>query len=121
MFFGNAVTNHETVIYFRFLRYRATGNIRENRTRNCTLKNSKELKEQERRTFDYQHCRNGEIVFVWLNDNKVVSIDTNFDTINLLAAFIGWNRFMKQKVGVPQPLVLKSYNSHTGMSVTTTY
>jgi hypothetical protein len=45
-----------------------------------------------------------------VNDSIFVSADTNFDTIDPLAAVTGWNSFIKQKVGMSQPRVAKPTN-----------
>jgi hypothetical protein len=43
-----------------------------------------------------------------------VSVGTNFDTIDFLAAVTTWNRWLKQKVGISQTQVLKTCNVHMG-------
>jgi hypothetical protein len=82
--------------------------MRENRAGDCTLKSSKELKKQDRGTFDYQYGRNGEVLFVRWNNDICVTIGINFDIIDPLAAVTRWNR------GISQPRVLKTYRSHMG-------
>jgi hypothetical protein len=54
------------------------------------------------------------VLFVRWNGNKCLTIGTNFDTIDPLAAVARWNRGMKQKVGISQSRDLKTYNSHMG-------
>jgi DNA excision repair protein ERCC-6 len=108
VFSDNAFKNRDILIHLRFLGYRATGTIRENRTGDCPLKSSKEIKMQDRGTFDCQYDRNGDVLFVRWNDNKCVTMGANFDTIDPLVAVTRRNRGMNQTVGISQPRVLKT-------------
>jgi hypothetical protein len=54
------------------------------------------------------------VLFIWWNDNTCVSIGTNCDNVDILAAVTTWNRGIKQKVDTLETRVLKIYNSHVG-------
>ena len=114
VYFDNYFTSRDLLLHLRSIGYRATGTVRENRTDKCPLQTTKELEKMPRGSYDYAFDTSGEILFVKWNDNKCVSIGTNFDTVEPLALASRWNRTIRQKNNIQQPQVIKNYNAHMG-------
>lgn len=94
--------------------FRASGTMRENRTDKCPVKDTKILQKEERGNFDYRFDKNGDILIVKWNDNKCVTVGTNYDNIFPLKNAPKWNKAAKQKRPISQPLLIKNYNTHMG-------
>ena len=62
--------------------FRATGMIRENRLNNCPVTPIKQIKKEERGTYVSAFDEENGIAVVRWNDNSVVTMSTNFDTID---------------------------------------
>ncbi|KAF2901899.1 hypothetical protein ILUMI_04285 [Ignelater luminosus] len=88
--FGNQDNNSKTKSS------KTTKTMRDNRTNKCPLLNSKEV-----------------LILKW-NDNKCVTMGTNFDTIESLCKAIRWSKSSQQKLSVPQPNIIETYNKHMG-------
>lgn len=114
IYFDNLFTSRDLLIYLRKLGYRATGTLRENRLQKCPIKDSKSLGKEDRGTFDFRFDTNGEILVVKWNDNKCVTAATNFDYIEPLFQASRWDRKARAKRAIPQPQLLKNYNSWMG-------
>lgn len=114
VFFDNFFTNRDLLIYLGNRGYRATGTLREARTGDCPLKASKEMKKEQRGFHDYMYDKTGEVLFVRWNDNRSVTIGTNFDTIEPEVKVSRWSREAKQRVTIRQPQVVRTYNAYMG-------
>ncbi|XP_039631232.1 piggyBac transposable element-derived protein 3-like [Polypterus senegalus] len=114
VFFDNLFTSRDLLIHLRDVGFRASGTLRQNRLCKCPLKDSKELSKEPRGTFDSAFDLEGEVLFMKWNDNNCVAIGTNFDTVYLLSHASRWSRTSRQKVSVPQPNAIKSYNKYMG-------
>lgn len=114
VYFDNLFTSRDLLLHLQEQGFRATGTLRENRLGKCTIKDSKSLAKDPRGTFDHRFDSNGEILILKWNDNKCVSIATNHDYIEPLSQAPRWDRKAKEKKNIPQPRVLKNYNTHMG-------
>ncbi|KAF2893238.1 hypothetical protein ILUMI_12929 [Ignelater luminosus] len=112
VFFDNFFTNCDILIHLKSIGFRATGTMRENRTDKCPLLNSKELSKKNHGRFDFRFDKNGEVLILKWNDNKCVTMGTNFDTIELLGKATRWSKSSQQKLSVPQLNIIKTYNKH---------
>lgn len=101
IYFDNLFTSRDLLIHLQKCGYRATGTLRENRLSMCPIKDSKSLGKEDRGTYDFRFDVNGEILFVKWNDNKCVTIATNFDGIEPLAQTSRWDRKLKKNVQFP--------------------
>jgi len=91
---------------------RATGTIRKNRLHSVPLINEKEMKKQDRGSFD--HCynnSNGVLVVRW-KDSAVVNIATNHEHVTPLSVCSRRGRGLRLQV--QQPAVFHSYNQTMG-------
>lgn len=114
VYFDNFFTSHELLHRLREMQFRATGTIRENRTAKCPVQATKELEKLPRGSYDYRFDNKNKILLVKWNDNKCVSMATNFDTINPEASVARWSKEQKGKVLVAQPKVIYNYNQYMG-------
>ncbi|KAF2890895.1 hypothetical protein ILUMI_15278 [Ignelater luminosus] len=97
------------------LQYKLPDNSEQSETceqEDINLPDSKTLGKEERGSFDYRFDTNVEILIVKWNDNKCVTIATNFDTIEPLNKASRWDRKAKEKRYLPQPRLVKQYNNN---------
>lgn len=114
IFFDNFFSSHKLFCILKEKGYFATGTIRENRTMNKTLINTKSLQKQERGSFDYSFDKKHEVLLVRWNDNSVVNVATNNSKIEPLVTARRYDRKIKKMVNVPQPQVIADYNKNMG-------
>lgn len=115
LFFDNFFTSHDIMCKLRELKMKATGTIRENRTQKCPLVSSKTMqKEKERGYFDYKFDQTNEILVLKWNDNKPVSVATNYSYIEPIGQTRRYSRKDRKHIQIPIPYVIQEYNSHMG-------
>lgn len=114
VFFDNFFTSYDLLLELRSLGYRATGTVRENRTKKCPLKSTKEMKKLDRATYDYRFDKKGEILLVRWKDNSVCTMATNYDTIEPLGTVKRWCPIKKEKIDVAVPRLFQTYNKNMG-------
>lgn len=114
VFFDNFFTSRDLLAHLTSIGFRATGTVRENRTDRCPLKDSKDMNKEKRGSFDYQFDKNAKVLMVRWKDNKCVIVASNYDSVRPLANVSRWSRESKQRVEVPQPKLIQSYNKHMG-------
>lgn len=94
--------------------FRATGTVRENRTKKCPIMTKQEMEKKDRGFADYRFDKNYEILCLKWHDNNVVCLLTNFDSVE---PFVKTNRYSKKekaKVAVNQPMLIHNYNKNIG-------
>lgn len=94
--------------------YRATGTLRNNRILDAPLLSVKEIEKSNRGSHDYVFDRENEILLVRWNDNKCVTMATNYDTIEPMVSVQRWNKKEKATTPIPQPAVINRYNIFMG-------
>nr|CAH7752416.1 unnamed protein product [Callosobruchus chinensis] len=94
--------------------FRATGTIRENRTNKCPLPPKESMNKEERGHFRYMFDKTNSLLFVKWKDSNVVTMGTNYDTIEPQSKVKRWSSVKKEKVDVPQPQLFRKYNSSMG-------
>lgn len=114
VFFDNYFTSHDLLVDLRQQGIRATGTVRENRTKKCPLPASNDMKKRDRGYYEYCYDKNNSLLFVRWNDNSVVTIATNYDSVEPMSQVRRWSSKKKEKISVPQPNLLNSYNLSMG-------
>ena len=92
--------------------FKATGTVRDGRTSKCPLKDQKELKKQDRGSYDYR-C-NGRVVVCRWKDSSVVTCASNNLSVSPEARVNRYSRTAGAKVPTPQPHLLRRYNEGMG-------
>lgn len=111
VFLDNFFTSFDLISELKSLGYRATGTIRENRTKGCVVKSVAEMKTNERGSFDYRS--DGDVEIVRWNDNSVVTLCSNASGEDPVTQAKRWEK-KKGPVTIPQPQVVAHYNSGMG-------
>lgn len=114
VFFDNFFTSLNLLEDLADKGFRASGTIRENRLMKCPIQDSKTMAKNPRGSFDYRFDSVREICVVKWNDNKCVSIATNYDSVFPTSTVSRYSRTARDKVAIQQPQVLKTYNNFMG-------
>lgn len=114
VYFDNFFTNYDLLVDLKALGFRATGTLRENRTKRCPLISSKDMRKKPRAEYDHRFDKTNEILMVRWKDNNVCTIGTNYDTVEPLGKVKRWCTTRRQKVDVDIPHVFQSYNKGMG-------
>nr|CAH7713440.1 unnamed protein product [Callosobruchus chinensis] len=113
VFFDNFFTSYDLLQTLRQKGLRATGTVRENRTKKCPMSDNKTFKKMERGYFEYKYS-DSNVLFVRWKDNSVVTLGTNYDAVEPVSKVKRWSTAQKQKVDVSQPYLFQNYNKHMG-------
>lgn len=114
IYFDNYFTSHRLMNVLREKGFRATGTVRDNRTKNCPLKPPKEMKKEERGSFVSQYDEKNRLLFVRWMDNSVVTMCTNHDAVYPTNLVKRWSSKEKARIEVQQPRVIANYNLGMG-------
>lgn len=88
LFFDNFFSSHKLMCILKDMKLKATGTVRETRIGKCPLATSKQIqKEYERGYFDYRFDKSNEILVIKWNDNRAVSVITNYSNIEPLGTY----------------------------------
>ena len=111
IYFDNFFTSYDLIADLKALGYRATGTVRQNRTKGCPLKTDADMKKSERGSYDYRS--DGDVEIERWNDNAVVTLCSNAAGVEPVLQV---KRRVKNKgsVLVPQPHVVACYNKGMG-------
>jgi hypothetical protein len=104
----NFFTSYSILSILQSENFRATGVIRENRVYKAPLKSAKDFKTRG----EYDHLCDGVVRLVRLSDSRVVTIATNFDSIEPLHPVTRYAKGGETKMGYPH--VFYNYNRHMG-------
>ncbi|GBL99244.1 PiggyBac transposable element-derived protein 3 [Araneus ventricosus] len=110
IYMDNFFTSYDLFVSLRDKRFFATGTVRENRMEKCALKSSKILGKMDHGTSDRKFDTKNEIAAVLWNDNRVVSLITNFEDTRCFTKVERRMKGGKQKVEVPS--CVASYNKY---------
>ncbi|KAF2901751.1 hypothetical protein ILUMI_04429 [Ignelater luminosus] len=113
IFCDNLFTNVKLFVDLRKKGYRAVGTLRNNRILNAPLLSPKEIEKHNRESHDYVFDGENEVLLVRWNDNKCITMATNYDTIEPIVSVQRWNK-KKAKTPIPQPAVINRYNRFIG-------
>lgn len=114
IFFDNYFTSHDLMKTLRQSGYRATGTVRDNRIKKCPLPDQKQMKKENRGHYSFKYDKENSLLLVRWKDNSIVTMMTNYDSVQPLAKVKRWSKERKEKIDVPQPHLFASYNSAMG-------
>lgn len=103
VYFDNYFNSHALLKTLRSQDQRATGTIRDNRTRKCPLSNVKIFKKKKRGYYKHLYDSESALLFVRWQDNSTVTMGTNFDKLLPIGRLKRWSAVAKRKIDVPQP------------------
>ncbi|KAL0811685.1 hypothetical protein ABMA28_009132 [Loxostege sticticalis] len=109
---GANPTGHKSNL--RQVGFRATGTVREGRTKKCPLVAVKEIKKKNSADFDYRFDKVDQILFVRWLDNSVCTMGSNYDNVLPLGKVKRWSDVEKKKVDVGIPHLFQNYNNGMG-------
>jgi hypothetical protein len=112
--FDNYFSSYDLLKILKDNGFRATGTIRDNRAGKCPLKSVKEVEKSKRGMYDHRFDQKNKILMVRWNDNKCVTMGTNFDTVEPICAVRRWNKDKKEHVPISQPRLIYNYNKFMG-------
>ncbi|XP_063847733.1 piggyBac transposable element-derived protein 3-like [Scylla paramamosain] len=112
IFFDNFFTSHDLMLRLQEHNTRATGTARDNRLLKCPLPESNSFKKTKRGTYEY--FSDGNILAVKWNDNRPVTVVTNYDKIDPVVYVERWSVTERKKIRVQQPNMIQSYNKFMG-------
>ncbi|KAH9372272.1 hypothetical protein HPB48_019714 [Haemaphysalis longicornis] len=72
------------------------------------------MEQQKRREFCFYFQQENEVLFVKWEDNSIVAMAMNYDTVKPLCSVSRWSPSEQKKVKVPQPHLFSRYNSGMG-------
>jgi hypothetical protein len=114
IYFDNFFSSHKLMIKLRDKQFHATGTVRELRLVDSVLQSSKVLQKKERGAYDFSFDRKNEVLAVKWHDNAVVTLVSNFQSVEPLLTTKRFCRSERKIVMVRQPNLIASYNSHMG-------
>jgi hypothetical protein len=82
VFFDYFFTSHDPLTQLHTQGFLATGTVRENCLKGCSLEKTKAMEKKERGYYDYRS--DGVVLAVKWKDSKAVCVATNYDSIELL-------------------------------------
>lgn len=110
IYMDNFFSSYDLFVSLKAKNCFATGTVRENRMGKCPIKSSKILRKMDRGTSDRKFDTKNEIAAVRWNDNRFVSLITNFEDTRCFTKVERRMKGGKQKVDIPSCVV--SYNKY---------
>jgi hypothetical protein len=110
--FDNLFTSYDLLAFLSKKGFRATGTARENRLKKCPLPPQALAEKAKRGT--YWMVSDERVRAVKWKDNKAVTVASNHDGINPIAAAPRWSREEQKRVNVDQPRLIHNYNQDMG-------
>nr|CAH7747083.1 unnamed protein product [Callosobruchus chinensis] len=114
VFFDNYFSSYGLLKLLKERGQRATGTVRDNRTKKCPLLEPKAFKKQERGYFQHMYDGVAGLLFVRWHDNSTVTMVTNYGSLEPLNHVKRWSKNANKKVQIPQPNIFSSYNASMG-------
>lgn len=112
LYFDNWFSSPLLIKRFGEMNIAATGTIRQNRKAGCLLKSEKELRQEGRGAYDFKSS-DGVVVCDWY-DNRLVSIASNFHSVEPTTIQQRWCKKQKKYVSIPCPNIISAYNRSMG-------
>lgn len=114
VYFDNFFTSLPLLAELSNLGFCATGTVRENRCGKAPILSVKDIKKKSRGSYDSIFEQQNGINIVRWHDNSVVSIASNWDTVDPPGTAKRYSRQEKKSVNIQQPKVIENYNKHMG-------
>ena len=111
--FDNYFTSYNLLKSLKEKGIRATGTIRENRMAKAPIMESSAMKKKQRGVFEYFLADDDVLIVKW-NDNKPVTLATNYDSVNPLSTCKRFSQSEKKYVSIDQPNIVRNYNALMG-------
>lgn len=108
VYMDNFFSSYNLAVRMKNKGFFMTGTVRENRVAKCPLELSTNMKKKDRGTIDKCYDTKNEIGIVRWNDNKVVTVVTNFESLDPKNEVQRRNK--GSRISVPIPECIKSYN-----------
>lgn len=84
IFFNNFFTSHYLLTLLSEIKFFAAGTVRENQVASCPPQATKALAKQPKGNFDYRFDGNNKVFAIRWHDNSVVTVVTNFGTLETI-------------------------------------
>ena len=110
--FDNFFTSIELLEELKERNFRATGTIRENRLRDCTIVKASSVRKDARGSYFYSGS--GNITGCLWKDNKPVYVASNYDGVTPVVLKRRYSRTDKKHIQVDCPKMIDSYNKRMG-------
>ena len=114
VFFDNFFSSYDLFVALKNKGFRATGTIRENRLRKCPIPPAKKLKKQKRGWLIYAYEESNEIFIAKWKYKSIVSLGTNYDTVDPLDNVKRWFKDMIKNVNTQRPHLCAAYIQEMG-------
>ena len=114
VFFDNFFTDPDLLVRLRDLGFRATGTVRERRTRSAPLTTNATMKKSCRGSFEFCFDRREEIFIVKWKDSNVVTVASNYEGHTPLGSVRRYSQQDKKHVQIDIPKCIQDYNQGMG-------
>ena len=114
VFFDNLFSSYDLFVPLNNKGIRATGTLRESRLRKCPIPPAKELKKQERGWLKYAYKETNKIFIAKWKDNSIVTLGTNYDTVDPLDSVKRWCKDMKKNIDTQRLQLCAAYVQEMG-------
>ncbi|XP_063823717.1 piggyBac transposable element-derived protein 3-like [Ostrinia nubilalis] len=114
LFFDNYFTSIPLLHELKNRNLKATGTVRENRTSKCPLPTNQDFKKTDRGSFAFKASLEEQILVCKWNDNSVVTVASNAESIEPLQTTKRFSQNLKKYINIDQPHIIKLYNENMG-------
>lgn len=114
VYFDNFFTSYTLMVHLQKQGFFATGTVRANRIQKCPVEPNKSIAKKTRGTYDARYDYTNDISLVRWNDNAVVTVMSNFESVEPIVYVPRYNRKERKDVQVPQPNMIQKYNKYMG-------
>ncbi|GFT93665.1 piggyBac transposable element-derived protein 1 [Nephila pilipes] len=110
----------DVILYYNLLvdlrksGFRATGTIRSDRIQHCPLEIESTFKKTSHGSHDFYFDVKSKITAVKWNDNKCVTLETNFDIIEPITSVSRHEKGKAEKNIIKQPCLVNNYTKNMG-------
>ena len=112
--FDNLFTSLKLVDVLTEKNIACTGTIRANRLGDCPVHEVTEMKKTARGSYDHATDTTSGLTVVRWNDNNIVNVVSNKVGVHPLQTAKRWSRTESKQVTIPQPFMIRYYNSTMG-------
>ena len=112
--FGNLFTSLNLLQYLESKGIGATGTLRANRTAKCPITDQKEMAKKSCGRMDYRFNSANKIVITRWNNNTVVTLVSNCQTVNPIGKAKRYSKEERRIIEVDEPYAFRYYNQNMG-------
>ena len=114
IFFDNFFTSFETLVLLQRINVKAMGTIQENRCKKCLMMDCITIKKRERGLIDYRFDQSNKVLATTWNDNKPVSVATNYSLVYPTVSAKRFSPKEKKHLNVSMPKCISKCNLNMG-------